>query len=87
MLPGISQGTILEARFPALGNKRASLRVNYIASLGDFAAWRATKASGDFDLKTFEVRAIPVEPLKGLRPGMSALVDWKKRWSTGRPIG
>jgi HlyD family secretion protein len=82
-LPGITVGTVLSARLPALGNKKVQLRVNYVANLGDFAVWRATKASGDFDLKTFEVRALPVEPLKGLRPGMSALVDWKKPAANG----
>jgi HlyD family secretion protein len=78
LLVKIRMGTILEARFPALGSKIARLKVNYIANLGDFAAWRATKASGDFDLKTFEVRAVPVEPLTGLRPGMSAVIEWGK---------
>jgi len=76
LLAKIRMGTVLFARFPALGNRTAQLRVNYITALGDFATWRATKASGDFDLKTFEVRAVPVEPLAGLRPGMSAIVTW-----------
>jgi HlyD family secretion protein len=78
LLPGIQVGTVLDARFPALGNRKVGLRVNYISNLGDFAVWRATKASGDFDLKTFEVRAIPTEKLQGIRPGMSAIVNWKK---------
>lgn len=78
LLPGIGVGTVFDARFPALGNTRIKLRVNYMADLGDFAVWRATKATGDFDLKTFEVRAVPMVPISGLRPGMSALVDWPK---------
>jgi len=52
------------------------LKVSYIHSLGEFATWNATKTSGDFDMKTFEVHAIPVEAAEGLRPGMSAIVNW-----------
>lgn len=78
LLAKIRMGTIFEAKFPALGNKVARVKVNYISNLGDFAVWRATKASGDFDLKTFEVRAVPVDLLPGLRPGMSAIVEWSK---------
>lgn len=76
LLAKIRMGTVFDAKFPALGNKVVKLRVNYISNLGEFAAWRATKASGDFDLKTFEVRAVPVEHVAGLRPGMSSIVDW-----------
>ncbi|MCZ0199287.1 secretion protein HlyD, partial [Escherichia coli] len=39
---------------------------------------RATRATGDFDLKTFEIRLYPVEPIEGLRPGMSVLWHWDK---------
>ena len=46
--------------------------------MGNFANWRATKAKGEFDMKTFEVRAIPIEPQNDLRAGMSATFDWKK---------
>jgi len=77
LLSKIRMGSLLPARFPALGNKETYLKVNYITALGDFATWRATKATGDFDLKTFEVRAIPVRSLEGLRPGMSAVVEWE----------
>jgi HlyD family secretion protein len=74
LLPGIGMGTRLAARFPALGDRVVSLKVDYIAPMGDFATWRATRATGDFDLKTFEVRARPETPVVGLRPGMSAIV-------------
>ena len=76
LLSKVRMGTTFSAQFPALGNKKSEFKVNYISALGDFATWRATKASGDFDLKTFEVRATPVVPLEGLRPGMSAIVNW-----------
>jgi HlyD family secretion protein len=77
-LGGVKMGTVMEARFPALGKRTARLRVTFISPLGDYATWRATRETGDFDLKTFEVRARPEEPVPGLRPGMSALVRWPK---------
>jgi HlyD family secretion protein len=45
--------------------------VKVIATKGEYADWRATRATGDFDLRTFEVRAYPDPPLLELRPGMS----------------
>jgi len=76
LLASIQKGSTFKARFPALGMKEVLLKVTYIHSLGEFATWNATKTSGDFDMKTFEVHAVPVEKTDGLRPGMSALVNW-----------
>lgn len=45
--------------------------------LGTYAAWKATKTTGQFDLKTFEVKAKPVQPVENLRPGMSAIIENK----------
>lgn len=78
LLSKIKMGSEFEVKVPALGNQKIKVKVNYISVLGNFATWRATKAKGDFDMKTFEVRAIPVEKIDGLRAGMSAIVDWKK---------
>jgi HlyD family secretion protein len=78
LLASIKKGSTFAAKFPALDNKEIVLKVTYINVLGSFATWNATKTSGDFDMKTFEVHAVPVEKVEGLRPGMSALVDWKK---------
>ena len=77
-LASIRMGSIITAKFPALGNKETKLKVSFITPLGSFATWNATKTTGEFDMKTFEVHAIPVEKVEGLRPGMTALVDWKK---------
>jgi HlyD family secretion protein len=77
-LAGLAVGDELQARFPALG-RSLELRVSAIAPQGDFATWRSTSAAGGFDLKTFEVRARPTGPAAGLRPGMSAIVEWAKR--------
>jgi HlyD family secretion protein len=77
LLASVRMGTEFTAKFPALGNKEVRLKVTYIHPLGNFATWNATKTSGDFDMKTFEIHARPVSKIEGLRPGMSALVDWK----------
>ena len=76
LLVAIKKGSTFKARFPALGMKEVLLKVSYIHTLGEFATWNATKTSGDFDMKTFEVQAVPVDKIDGLRPGMSALVNW-----------
>jgi HlyD family secretion protein len=85
LLAAIKKGSMFKARFPALGMKEVQLKVNYINSLGEFATWNATKTSGDFDMKTFEVHAAPTEKVEGLRPGMCALVNWdevrKQAWA------
>jgi HlyD family secretion protein len=62
------------ATIPALGNRSVQLKVYYLKDLGSFAAWKATKTTGQFDRKTFEVRATPLQRIEGLRPGMSVLV-------------
>jgi HlyD family secretion protein len=76
LLSSIHKGSTFLARFPALGMKEVMLEVNYINAMGEFATWNATKTSGDFDVKSFEIHAFPVEKITGLRPGMSALVNW-----------
>ena len=78
LLADIKKGTELTARFPALGMKEVKMKVTYINALGSFATWNATKTSGDFDMKTFEVHTVPVQMVEGLRPGMSALVNWNQ---------
>ncbi len=76
LLSKIKMGTVLKAKFPALDNKEIELKVSYINPLGSYAAWHATKTSGDFDMQTFEIHAVPTKKVKDLRPGMSALVNW-----------
>ncbi len=78
LLADIQKGSIIPAVFPALKNKTIPLKVTYIKVLGQFATWNATKTSGDFDMKTFEVHAVPTVATAGLRPGMSAIVNWDK---------
>jgi HlyD family secretion protein len=79
LLAHIRKGDQLTVRVPALGSLDVNAEVGYIAPLGDFATKRATRATGDFDLKTFEVRLYPLAPVDGLRPGMSVLWEWAAR--------
>lgn len=69
-------GDRITVRIPALGDRQVVAEVRLIAAKGEYAGWRATRATGDFDLRTFAIRAYPVEKIAGLRPGMSAYADW-----------
>lgn len=73
LLKGLSIGTEFEAFVPAL-DKNIRLKVYYMKDLGTYAAWKATKTTGQFDLKTFEVKASPQEKVEGLRAGMSVIL-------------
>jgi len=73
-LSKFSKGTTLQGTIPGLGGKSYRFRVYYLAPMADFATWVPTKAKGEYDLKTFEVRLKPVTPIKGLRPGMTVQV-------------
>ena len=73
-LKDFPKGKEFKAFVPALGNKEITLKVTFMKDLGSFAAWKATKVSGEYDVKTFEVRARPVITVEGLRPGMSVIV-------------
>ena len=74
LLKNLTMGAEFDAIVPALDNKTIRLKVDYMKDLGTYAAWKATKTTGQFDLKTFEVRARPLEKVEGLRPGMSVII-------------
>ncbi|MBO4574030.1 MAG: efflux RND transporter periplasmic adaptor subunit [Bacteroidales bacterium] len=65
-------GSYFTAEIPALG-AAVVMEVNYMKDRGDYAAWKATKQTGQYDLKTFEVRAVPMAKIEGLRPGMTVI--------------
>ena len=73
--PGIRVGTILKVKVPMVDGAAHDFRVYFISPKADYATWRATRENKGFDLKTFEIRARPVDPIPGLRPGMTALID------------
>ena len=72
-LNGMQIGTEFTAFSPAF-NKDIKMKVYYLKDQGSFAVWKATKSNGQYDLKTFEVKARPVEKFDGLRPGMSLII-------------
>lgn len=75
MLNNLPMGKEIEVTIPALGNKKTKLKVFYVHDMGSYAVWQATKAYGQYDSKTFEVKARPVETLENFRPGMSVLLN------------
>ena len=72
-LSGMKIGDEVETYIPAF-DKTLKMKVYYMKDQGSYAVWKATKANGRYDLKTFEVKARPVEKLEGLRPGMSVII-------------
>ena len=72
-LNGLEIGKTFTAFVPAF-NKEIQMKVYYMKDQGSYAVWKATKANGQYDLKTFEVKARPVEKMEGLRPGMSLII-------------
>ncbi len=71
-LQGMKVGTEFTAFSPAF-KKDITMKVFYIKDQGSYAVWKATKSNGQYDLKTFEVKARPVTKIDGLRPGMSLI--------------
>ncbi|MDE6416447.1 MAG: efflux RND transporter periplasmic adaptor subunit [Duncaniella sp.] len=77
LLNDLKIGTEIEVMVPALDRRNIKVKVFYIRDLGSYATWRATKSTGQWDSKTFEVKARPVDSIPDLRPGMS-VVYFKK---------
>jgi HlyD family secretion protein len=79
LVKSLKVGDRFDVRIPALNDRSVTVEVKLIATKGEYASWRATRATGDFDLRTFSIRAYPVKPVAELRPGMSAYLDWRSR--------
>jgi HlyD family secretion protein len=73
MLKGLTVGQEVTVMVPAL-EKEMKMKVYNMKDQGSFAVWKATKATGQYDQKTFEVKVRPVEKVDGLRPGMSLIL-------------
>lgn len=73
-LSQFSMGSHFVGKVPALGNKEIVFQVYYINPLGSFAIWKSNLQSGNYDMRTFQIKAKPIEQEVNLRPGMSVLV-------------
>lgn len=74
LLKDIKMGSKIKVRIPAL-DQTAEVKVFYIRDLGTYANWQATKSTGDFDARTFQIKARPEKPIENLRPGMSVILE------------
>ena len=72
-LKDMKVGTKFKVFVPAL-DKQIEMRVTSLKDQGSYAVWKATKSSGQYDLKTFQVKARPVQKVDGLKPGMSLII-------------
>ena len=66
-------GDEITVMIPALGKKEAKVKIYYVRDMGAYATWHATKTTGDWDSKTFEIKARPVDDIPDLRPGMTVI--------------
>lgn len=76
-LHGMKQGDKIHVMIPALDGRECTATVTYIAVRESYATWKATKETGMYDAKTFEVRAVPDETIEGIRPGMTTIIKEK----------
>lgn len=67
-------GKTITVVIPALGDKQVQAKVTSMKDLGSYAAWKATKTTGQYDMKTFAVKATPTGKIDGLRAGMTVLL-------------
>ena len=75
MLNGITKGTIVYVNIPAINDTATfATEVTYIKVMASYATWRSTQTNGGYDIKTFDVKTRPIEPIKNVRPGMTAIV-------------
>lgn len=72
-LNGMKVGDTFKAYCPAF-DKEIEMKVYHIKDQGSFAVWKATKTNGQYDIKTFEVKARPSKLVEGLRPGMTLII-------------
>lgn len=74
-LPSMKLGESIKVKVPGMDMKEITARIYYVRDLGSYATWRATKSTGQWDSRTFEVKARPVEAQPDLRPGMTVLLS------------
>ena len=72
-LSDMTLGKEITVMIPALKQKETKVKIYYVRDLGSYATWHATKTTGDWDSKTFEIKARPTEDIPDLRPGMTVI--------------
>ena len=74
-LPGMTVGSEMNIYVPAV-DRELKVKVTSINVMGSYATWKATKALDQYDLKTFEVTAYPVNQadIKDVLAGMTAII-------------
>ena len=77
LLNSLPMGKEVSVRIPALDNLATKMSVYYIHDMGSYAVWQASKAQGQYDSMTFEVRMRPAAKVPNLRPGMSVILEKK----------
>ncbi|MDE6463234.1 MAG: efflux RND transporter periplasmic adaptor subunit [Muribaculaceae bacterium] len=75
LLTDLTMGKRFEVMIPAMGQRDMEVEVYYIRDMGSYATWRATKSTGSYDSRTFQVKARPIGEIEGLRPGMSVIYN------------
>ena len=78
-LHSMQNGDHITLSIPALDGREIGATVYYIAARESYATWKATRETGEFDTRTFEVRARPDHEVDGLRPGMSAILMYREK--------
>ena len=75
LLKDLSTGDTVKLRLPALGKELYDGQVRRIQAMASYATWRATKTNGQYDVKSFDVKVVPLEKIEGMRPGMTAILE------------
>lgn len=75
LLNDLKIGQKIKVMIPALDKRSIDAEIYYVRDLGSYAAWQATKPTGDWDSRTFQVKARPLDSIPDLRPGMSVIYE------------
>ncbi len=73
LLNDLTMGKTIKVMIPALDKREIDVQVYYIQDMGSYATWRATKSTGDWDSRTFQIKARPLDTIPDLRPGMTVI--------------
>lgn len=74
LLKDIKTGQNVDVQIPAIGDKTYVCTIRNVKVMASYATWRATKTLGQYDVKSFDVKVVPLEDIDGLRPGMTAIL-------------